>query len=248
MTPILMRTMTTLPVADILFAMRESNLSGKVIVLLLFLGSIGAWSVMISKVLELRRARLESIRFSTLFRREADPLSLFVKRRQFPESPLYRVYEQGCLAVGAELLPEEDPAELPLGKVGRDARPLAASQFEAVRHIIERSVTDQAMLLEDHMGFLATAVSASPFLGLLGTVWGVMDAFGGMAVTGSAQLSSVAPGISGALLTTVVGLIVAIPSAIGYNLLTHRIRRLAVQMDHFGQEFLAAVQRNYLED
>jgi biopolymer transport protein ExbB/TolQ len=95
------------------------------------------------------------------------------------------------------------------------------------------------------MGVLATAVSACPFLGLLGTVWGVMDAFGGMATSGAAMLSAVAPGISGALLTTVVGLIVALPSSIGYNMLTSRIRRLAVQMDNFSQEFVASVQQHY---
>jgi biopolymer transport protein ExbB/TolQ len=89
-------------------------------------------------------------------------------------------------------------------------------------------------------------VSASPFLGLLGTVWGVMEAFGGMAASGSAMLSAVAPGISGALLTTVVGLLVALPSAIGYNLLTNKIRRISVQMDNFAQEFISETQNAYV--
>ena len=97
------------------------------------------------------------------------------------------------------------------------------------------------------MGILATAVSASPLLGLLGTVWGVLDAFGAMAVAGAANLSAVAPGISAALLTTVVGLLVAIPSAIGYNVLTSKIRELAVQMDNFAQEFVAELQRRFVQ-
>jgi len=88
-------------------------------------------------------------------------------------------------------------------------------------------------------------VSTGPFLGLLGTVWGVMEAFGAMANSGSALLSAVAPGIAGALLTTVVGLLVALPSSIGYNMLTTRIRRLAVQMDNFSQEFAADVQKQF---
>ena len=78
-------------------------------------------------------------------------------------------------------------------------------------------------------------------------VWGVMDAFGGMAVTGSAMLSAVAPGISSALLTTVVGLLVALPSAIGYNILSDQIRKLSVNMDNFVQEFTADVERHYLQ-
>ena len=120
--------------------------------------------------------------------------------------------------------------------------------MEAVRNVAERTVADQALLLESSMGYLATAVSASPFLGLLGTVWGVMDAFGGMAVSGSATLSAVAPGISGALLTTVVGLLVALPSAIGYNYLTNEIRQMCVQMDNFAQDISAAIQRSFASE
>ena len=121
-------------------------------------------------------------------------------------------------------------------------------QMEGVRNAVERTVADQVLVLEGRMSILATAVTASPFLGLLGTVWGVMAAFGGMATSGSAQLSAVAPGIAGALLTTVVGLLVALPSAIGYNILTARIRTLHVETDNFAQEFIAEVQRHYLSE
>ena len=95
------------------------------------------------------------------------------------------------------------------------------------------------------MGFLATAVTTAPFLGLLGTVWGVMAAFGGMAAQKSAQLSAVAPGISSALLTTVVGLLVALPSAIGYNLLSNQIRQLCVKTDNFAQELVSDIETHY---
>jgi len=132
--------------------------------------------------------------------------------------------------------------------MGERSHHLNPLQFEAVRNTTERNVADQGLLLENNMGILATAVSASPFLGLLGTVWGVMDAFGSMAMTGSAQLSAVAPGIAGALLTTVVGLLVALPSAIGYNMMTNRIRELQVQTDNFSQEFVASVQRTFFID
>ena len=98
------------------------------------------------------------------------------------------------------------------------------------------------------MGLLATAVSAAPFLGLLGTVWGVMDTFSGMSSAGNAALSAVAPGISGALLTTIIGLIVALPSMIGYNLLSSEIRRISVQMDHFAQELVSVIQNNYVSE
>ena len=125
-----------------------------------------------------------------------------------------------------------------------------SSQLESIRAAVDCSVADQALELEDQMGLLATAVSAAPFLGLLGTVWGVMDAFSGMADSGSAALSAVAPGISGALLTTIIGLIVALPSMIGYNLLSSKIRHIAVQMDNFSQEFVSKIsnENNFWED
>ena len=96
------------------------------------------------------------------------------------------------------------------------------------------------------MGILATAVNASPFLGLLGTVWGVMEAFTGMAMVGTATLSAVAPGIAAALLTTVMGLLVALPSAIGYNLLAGQIAELQVQTSNFSKEFMDRVQTSFL--
>lgn len=233
------------PVADVFFAFRTSNFAGKVIVVLLFLGSIFAWTIMVTKFAELRRARVESQRFLQAFRKSSHPLDLFLRRQRFAESPLYRIYEAGCSELGAELEARGVAGEdLFLGSVGT-ARRLSALQLEGVRNVTERTVADLALMLEEKMGLLATAVSASPFLGLLGTVWGVMDAFGGMAVTGAATLAAVAPGIAGALLTTVVGLLVALPSAIGYNFLTHQIRELCVDMDNFAQEFAAAIRRAF---
>ncbi|MBN1269135.1 MAG: MotA/TolQ/ExbB proton channel family protein [Kiritimatiellae bacterium] len=235
-----------LPLADVFFAFRTSNFAGKVIVVLLFVGSIFAWTIMITKYMELRRARAESKRFLQAFRKEGHPVALFLRRQRFPDSPLYKIYEMGCSALGAELEARGvDTQELFMGSVGTPPRHLNATQIDGVRNVTERTVADLALLLEDKMGLLATAVSASPFLGLLGTVWGVMDAFGGMAVTGAATLSAVAPGIAGALLTTVIGLLVALPSAIGYNLLTNRIRELCVDMDNFAQEFTAEIRRAF---
>lgn len=210
---------------NVMFTFSQSTLPGKLIVLILFISSIGAWYVMTTKMIQLSRARSGSERFLIAFRQKSNP---FAQGSRIPESPLNTLYEAGCLAIEAA------------GK-----SPLNSHDVESVRAVVDRTMADEALLLEDGMGLLATAVSACPFLGLLGTVWGVMDAFGGMAASGAATLSAVAPGIAGALLTTVVGLLVALPSAIGYNLLTSRIRRLAVQMDNFSQEFGTAVQQHF---
>jgi biopolymer transport protein TolQ len=236
------------PIAGIAFALRQSNMAGKVIVAVLFVGSIFAWSVMVAKIKELRQGRLVSRRFLAAYRKEGHPASLFLKRQKYEASSLYAIYERTCIALGAALESRgAEPGDLFMGGVGSDLHRLDEVQISYVRNVAERTMADEALLLENNMGLLATAASTAPFLGLLGTVWGVMEAFGGMAVSGTAMLSEVAPGISGALLTTVVGLLVALPSAIGYNALTDRIRRMGVEMDNFLQELSSDIERHYLQ-
>jgi biopolymer transport protein TolQ len=118
-------------------------------------------------------------------------------------------------------------------------RQLSSIESESVRNAMERTVSDQIAQLEDKMGLLSTVVAASPFFGLLGTVWGVMGSFAGMAQHGAANIGAIAPGISGALLTTVAGLLVAIPALIGYNLLANKMRKLVNEMDGFVEDFMA---------
>ena len=118
--------------------------------------------------------------------------------------------------------------------------------MKIVRNIIDQTVDEQVIQLEKNVVVLATAVTAAPFLGLMGTVWGVMDAFGGLAIQGTATLSAVAPGISGSLIATLAGLIVALPSLIGYNMLTSRIRILSTMMEHFAEELMADLERHSL--
>ena len=235
-------------IAGIAFALRQSNLAGKVIVVLLFVGSIFAWSVMVTKFRELREGRLASHRFLKAYRNESHPVRLFLQRQKYDASPFYVVYDKACLALGTTLEARgADPGDLFMGAVGSTHHRLSEGQIRFVRNVAERTVADQALFLESSMGLLATSATTAPFLGLLGTVWGVMESFGGMAVTGSAMLSTVAPGISGALLTTVVGLLVALPSVIGYNILSDRIRRFSVEIDNFAQELTADVERHYLQ-
>jgi len=234
------------PIADATYAFGASSLPGKVIVILLFIGSILAWSIMVSKYIELHRAARSSERFLKLYEAESHPVSLYLKRTVPLSSPLSRVYEAGCGALGRELdLVEENSSELKLQGLADSSLHLADIQIQTISDLGDRVVNGEILHLERHMMMLATAVSAAPFLGLLGTVWGVMDGFGAMAREGAATLSAVAPGISAALLTTVVGLLVALPSSVGYNLLLERIRSLTVLIDNFSQEFNSSVRRTY---
>lgn len=237
------------PIIGAGFGFGESNLSGKLIVFILIVGSVMAWTLMVTKYLELRRAAQESDRFVLAFRGESHPVALFHNEDDVGgSSPLRIIYDQACSALGASLEASSGGGTVDdmFNGGGSPRINLSERHINSVRSSADRSVADQALLLENNMGLLATAASTAPFLGLLGTVWGVMEAFGNMGSSGSALLSDVAPGISGALLTTVVGLLVALPSSIGYNLLSDRIRRLTVLMDNFGQELVSDIERVHL--
>ncbi len=241
-------TLPLLPLANWIYAFNTSSFfSGKLIVLVLVGASIFAWSVMLTKRAELVRASRESQRFLQAFRREGHPISLYMRRQEFPQSPLFKIYESACLAFGGELDSRGTEDELLHRGLHQNVR-LTSLQVSAIRNAAERQVADQVLNLEERMGYLATAVSMSPMLGLLGTVWGVMESFIAMAQKGMVNLQAIAPGIAGALLTTVIGLLVAIPSAIGYNMLASRVRTLSVQMDNFADEFMAEVQRQFVRE
>ncbi|MCF7818703.1 MAG: MotA/TolQ/ExbB proton channel family protein [Kiritimatiellales bacterium] len=240
--------LVSLPIADMGGAFLDSSFSGKAIVIILGFGSAGAWTIMITKGWQLKLAGNATAAFLAAFRTERNPTALFTKREEYRGSPLNTIYKAGCNALGGELQAHGiDPDDLLMGDLTSEShRRLNRSQMETLRAVVDRNVADEVLNLEEQMGLLATAVSAAPFLGLLGTVWGVMEAFSGMAQSGSAALSAVAPGISAALLTTIVGLLVALPSMIGYNLLSAKIRQISVQMDNFSQEFVSAIQNSYV--
>ena len=120
--------------------------------------------------------------------------------------------------------------------------------MDHVKGVIERTVAEQGLKLEQGLVMLATAVSGAPFLGLLGTVWGVMSTFGHIAQQNNASLQTMAPGVSAALVTTVAGLLVAIPSMFGYNWLVHNLRVLMVELDNFAQELVSKMETEYLDD
>ena len=240
--------MFQLPLAGIGYALQESNTSGRVIVVLLLVGSVLTWSIILTKWRELKLAIQVSQAFVTAYRKEASPVALFLKRQKYLDSPLYTIYVHACKTMGRAVEARGiDQNDLFMDSVGEGELSLCKLDVKTVRNVSERTLADQALLLENRMGLLATSATTAPFLGLLGTVWGVMEAFGGMASQGSAMLSAVAPGISGALLTTVVALLVALPSSVFYNLLSDRVRRIDVQMSNFLEEFMSDVECHFEE-
>lgn len=236
-----------LHIADVISAFRISNTSGQVIVLILLIGSVFAWSIMVTKLTDLRVASRNAELFLSAYRSSGHPLALFIESRKYPAGPLSAVYQDICRQIMRAAGARGDSR-----RVSQNESALITSlkehQVRAVRALSEQFLAERMLDMEKHMGVLATATTAAPFLGLLGTVWGVMDAFGGLAMSASATLSAVAPGVSGALLTTVVGLVVALPSSIGYNVLVGRIRRLNLVAERFVQEFMSDVEHQFAQE
>ena len=235
------------PQADLVGAFLRSNTGGKALVILLFIGSVVAWSIMMTKFREYRRANHESKRFLAVYQGEPHPLALIVKRQSLPGCPLYIMYRAACRTLHGLIEARGiNPAVWFGGQPDASTPKLNDADMKILRNIIDQTLDEQVILLEQNVVVLATAATAAPFLGLLGTVWGIMDAFGGLAIQGTATISAVAPGISGSLLTTFVGLIVALPSLIGYNMLTSRIRILSTMMEHFAEELMTDIERHSL--
>lgn len=233
--------------SGIIYSIAESNLAGKFILIILLVGSLFSWSVMITKFASVRRIQTQTVRFLKRFRSGRMPLTLFLERKQaFPGSPSYAVYMAGCRELMYHLYGNAEPAEddRAMMEVHDKISPVAMG---AVRSAVEREVGEQALEMESKMTLLATAVSGAPFLGLLGTVWGVMDTFAEVGAQGSADLTIMAPGVAGALVTTVTGLLVAIPAMFGYNWLVASLRSETVGLDNFAAELVAAFEHRYLD-
>ncbi|HEY0792542.1 MAG TPA: MotA/TolQ/ExbB proton channel family protein [Chthoniobacterales bacterium] len=229
----------------LVYAFTEATLEGKLVLATLFIGSIFSWSVMITKFRVVRLARVQNGRFLELFRSERQPLKTYESRVRFDGSPLYAIYRAGCKELAFHLLGATEVDETFWARL-EVAERITPSQMRVVTTAMERAVGEVALRLEAQMILLATAVSGAPFLGLLGTVWGVMDTFSGVALAGSANLQAMAPGVSGALITTVTGLLVAIPAMFGYNFLVTSIRSLIVQDDNFAAELSSAFEHKYV--
>jgi biopolymer transport protein ExbB/TolQ len=253
-----------LATGGLLYSFGQADLQGKVIVVILCLGSALTWTVMLTKWQLLRKARRGGQSFLTQFRRERDPLHLFINNFEMPECSLYSIYRMGAEEVSSYFGNANKPAGA-VGMIGGyksfggggtatmtaletdvAAGERAMVNLDTLRSALGRAIDAEIMKFEAQMSILSTAVTGGPFLGLLGSAWGVMSVFSQMGIYGTVRLGAVAPGISAALLATVVGLLVAVPSLFGYNLLAAQIRRQTMEMEGFAEEFLSAVERNYV--
>jgi len=224
--------------SQITYIWEKATIEAKVIIIFLVIFSMFAWSIMVSKSLQMRRARRLNDLFMSEFRAQKTVLDIHDRRVQVEGCPLFAVYQEGGVETEARLKQPD----------GSRKQHVSLKSMEHIKRTMESAVAREALALESGIILLALAVSGAPFLGLLGTVWGVMDTFAGVAQAGRADLAAMAPGVAAALITTVAGLLVAIPSMFGYNWLVHNLRVQTVELDNFAQELASKLETEFLKD
>jgi biopolymer transport protein TolQ len=212
---------------EIVDLVQETGAVAKIVLLILLAFSLISWAIILSKWSLLRRARVQSGRFVRAFRKAARLQDVAAVAEQFRPSPLVGVFESGF----------EEYRRQAGNPTGVLRNPLA------VQRAMQIAASEELTRFERNMSWLAITGAVTPFVGLFGTVWGIIDAFHGLGTAGAATLRAVAPGISEALITTAAGLAAAIPAVIAYNLIGSSIREFAARSDDFALEMLNAVER-----
>ena len=204
---------------EIVSLLLQSGPVAKAVLVLLLLFSIYSWSIILAKWASFRRARTQSGRFLRAFRKAQRLQDIATVADQFTPSPLVAVFQAGY---------EE------LRRSGK---------MTTLQRACTIAISEEMSRLERRMSWLATTGAVTPFVGLFGTVWGIIDAFHGLGTAGAATLRAVAPGISEALITTAAGLFAAIPAVIAYNVLNNQIREFGSRMDDFTLEMMNSLER-----
>jgi biopolymer transport protein TolQ len=210
-------------------------------VLLFFLAS--ALGILVERFLYIKRARRESERFRAAFRKAERFSDVKTLSDELSASPLVGLFLAGYTELTYQLKASGASGGSDVGAPVQTAAP----NIDAISRALQRASSLEVAKLERTVSFLATTASVAPFIGLLGTVYGIMNAFRDIAIRGSAGIATVAPGISEALVATAAGLAAAIPAVIGYNYLINQIKSLASEMDDFALEFVSIAERQFSE-
>lgn len=207
----------------------ESGVFAQVILFILLIFSIISWAIMINKLRVFRKVEKETRKFLTTFRKSKSLSEAYIACGLLHRTPLHSMLVVGFKEI--EQFSKKDEV-IPVEK-----------RAEVVKMTLDRVGAEEISRLERNVVFLATTGNISPFFGLLGTVWGIMDSFASIGVRGTASLAVVAPGIAQALIATIFGLAVAIPAVIGYNYFNNRLKFVATDIDNFSLEFLTTAKK-----
>jgi biopolymer transport protein TolQ len=217
------------------------SVPAQVVLGLLIIFSAASWGIILYKLLTFSRIQSQSSRFLEIFRRSTKFSEVQAVCQSLNDSPLVGIFLAGYAELNLQLRQPAAAAPNP----GVPAPRPTLKSLAAVDRALLRASNVEVNKLEKRITFLATTAAVTPFIGLFGTVWGIIGAFQGIAESGSTSLGVVAPGIAEALVTTAAGLAAAIPAVYFYNMLTQRVKVFASDMDDFSLEFLNIVERNF---
>ena len=220
----------------------ETGTTAKVVLGVLLFFSLVSWVIIFAKFLRLRKVSRQSEKFVAFFRKSKRFSEVNTFAGELADTPLTTLFKAGYAELDAQVKANRaDDAPTTGGGAGK----LLIKNISGIERALERAIGVEMSRLTRSMTFLATTASACPFIGLFGTVWGIMQSFRAIGVTGSTSIAAVAPGISEALINTAAGLAAAIPAVIFYNFLSGRVKLFASEMDDFAMEFLNICERNF---
>src|SRR5262245_23782885 len=227
---------------DIVRLLADASPLTKVVLLVLLLFSAVSWGIILYKIWIYRRAERQTSTFLGVFRKSSKFSEVQAVCSSLAASPLVGLFQSGYAELNAQLRAGQtsDGPKPSMTAV----RPTLKS-LDAVDRALLRATTVEMLKLEQRVPFLATTASITPFIGLFGTVWGIMSSFNNIGAAGSSSLGVVAPGIAEALVATAAGLFAAIPAVYFYNHFTNRVKHFSAEMDDFSLEFLNISERNF---
>jgi biopolymer transport protein TolQ len=219
----------------------EGGTIEQIVLVILLLFSLVSWAIIFYKFWQFSRVERQTKTFLDVFRKSSKFSEVQAVCRTLTDSPLTGIFQSGYSELNSQL---RSPSTADVKPSATVVRPTLKS-LDAVDRALLRATTVEMNRLERRLTFLATTASITPFIGLFGTVWGIMDAFQRIGLAGSSSLGVVAPGIANALIATAAGLFAAIPAVYFYNYFTGRVRHFSGDMDDFALEFLNIAERNF---
>ncbi len=225
--------LTVIMQGEIWQLLANTGLVARIVLFLLLVFSVFSWAIIFHKHRSFKAARRDSREFLKIFRQSKRLSDIRASCKTLKASPLVEVFLAGYREIESQAVAGENPG-----------KPRIRS-LDAVHRALQIAASTELTRMEQRLSWLATTGSVTPFIGLFGTVWGIIDAFRGLGTAGTASLRSVAPGISEALVTTAAGLFAAIPAVVAYNQFVQRIKEFGALLDDFALEFLNMTERHF---
>jgi biopolymer transport protein TolQ len=232
---------------DLFHMIRNAGFVVQLVLLLLLFFSVATWAIIIVKYRYIKSAFKQSSEFADFFWKSRDLSNAFAKAKQLHGSPMARIFRIGYLELKKTTQTSEPSNPDTSDKAGNNLT--FSTQFtgiDNVKRALRRATNTEMTRMTQMVPFLATTGNTAPFIGLFGTVWGIMNSFSGIGQRGSASLAVVAPGISEALVATAAGLAAAIPAVIAFNFFMNKIRIVETELHSFSADFLNIIERDIL--